>query len=39
VRDLPQKIKGEESVAKINPEDLITFPKFTKNTQKIVVEF
>ena len=39
VRDLPKKIQESDKVAQVNQNDLINFPKFTKNVQKIVVEF
>jgi hypothetical protein len=39
VRDLPDKIRSQHSVGEIKPEDLVNFPKFTKNSQRIVIEF
>ena len=39
VRELPKKIQESEKVAQVTQNDLINFPKFTKNVQKIVVEF
>ena len=32
VRDLPKKIKECEKVSQVKEDDLINFPKFTKNT-------
>jgi hypothetical protein len=41
VRDLPARIKDQHTlpVSDIKPKDLISFPRFSKSAQKVIVEF